>query len=224
MTCEVVLLKEILVMMVLATPAMGCEAGSPCGALWKRWSESGVLPEISALVSLELAPEAGMDTAGWEDLTVEGADLSGTLGQDGAGGRYFVLMDGRILLVSSEGQAGIVAGSGDELLAIATGLPGWQDALPFLAKPEGAAEWQSYARAWQLEDVQAGFWQEMRAQGLIQVAAATPKEAAALLQTRLGVLPASDGFALLKAANATGHDLMIRWGGTVVPPFGRLGD
>ncbi|MFI9323514.1 hypothetical protein ACIGXI_27555 [Kitasatospora aureofaciens] len=55
-----------------------------------------------------------------------GAALEAVAGDD-TGGTYFVCADGSVLYASSEGEAGLIAGSVDEALEVLIGLPGWRD-------------------------------------------------------------------------------------------------
>ncbi|ARF78092.1 hypothetical protein ACIG0C_36705 [Kitasatospora aureofaciens] len=55
-----------------------------------------------------------------------GAALEAVAGDD-TGGTYFVCADGAVLYASSEGEAGLIAGSVDEALEMLIGLPGWRN-------------------------------------------------------------------------------------------------
>ncbi|WP_453932577.1 hypothetical protein [Acidovorax temperans] len=54
-----------------------------------------------------------------------------SFGADGAGGRYILLPDQRILLISSEGSAGVIASDFVAFLDLVSGAPYWEDMLHF---------------------------------------------------------------------------------------------
>jgi len=54
-----------------------------------------------------------------------------SFGAEGAGGRHVLLPDGRILFISSEGSAGVIANDLIAFLDLVSGAPYWPDMLHF---------------------------------------------------------------------------------------------
>ena len=66
---------------------------------------------------------------GW--FTIDGVDKIQCVGREGAGGVFVQLPDQRILYVSSEGEAGIIAGDFNAFIQLIVAHPYWQDLLKF---------------------------------------------------------------------------------------------
>jgi hypothetical protein len=67
-------------------------------------------------------------------FTVDGVDQIERIGRDGAGGEFVLLKpSGRVLYVSSEGQAGTIAADLDEFVALMIACPYWRDILKYSA-------------------------------------------------------------------------------------------
>jgi hypothetical protein len=67
-------------------------------------------------------------------FTVDGIDDVQRIGRDGAGGAYVLLPGSRgVLYASSEGGAGVVAGSLEEFVALMVECPYWHDVLKYSA-------------------------------------------------------------------------------------------
>jgi hypothetical protein len=64
-------------------------------------------------------------------FSVEGVDAIGRIAGDGSGGVFAQLAGTRILYVSSEGAAGILAADLDEFIRLVVACPYWQDILKF---------------------------------------------------------------------------------------------
>ncbi len=187
----------------------------------ERIVASGLEPEISAIVELEAALPS--DTS---QSNLQGIDIECTCGHepfalDGSGGSYHVLGDGRILLVGSEGSAGVVAADFKEFVGIAIGLPGWRDALKFVGHDgldAARAGWQAFVAKWGLDDSLGEPWLF----DLDGFATATPAEARDLILQRLGAPPLSDPFgALHRAVNALNGDVVVTCHGEPLRQFGR---
>ncbi len=63
--------------------------------------------------------------------TIEGIEEFDAFGADGSGGRYILLPDGRVLFISSEGSAGVIANNLTDFMDLITGAPFWTDILHF---------------------------------------------------------------------------------------------
>jgi hypothetical protein len=82
--------------------------------------------------SFDFRLETDLDQAGW--FTVDGVQASRPIGRDGAGGVFALLPPSqRVLYVSSEGQAGIIAADFDEFIRLIVACPYWQDLLKYSA-------------------------------------------------------------------------------------------
>src|SRR5262249_48030483 len=66
---------------------------------------------------------------GW--FTIDGIDKIQLIGREGAGGVFVQLPDQRILYVSSEGEAGVIASDFNAFLQLIVAHPYWQDLLKF---------------------------------------------------------------------------------------------
>lgn len=173
----------------------------------RRIETSGLQSEIGSIFELELGQPpkiAGDDYR----IKPDGAQL---FAMDGSGGMFAVLPDGRILLIDSEGSFGIVASDFNEMVAIATGLPSWRDALRFVGEPDLAkarADWAAYVEQWKLDDGQDKPWPY----GSDGYSVATPGAARQIIRSRLNVEPSSDPFAVLhRAVNKLSGDVAVLW-------------
>jgi hypothetical protein len=82
--------------------------------------------------SFDFRPETDLEQTGW--FTVDGVQTIRPIGRDGAGGVFALLPPlQRVLYVSSEGQAGIVAADFDEFVQLIVACPYWQDLLKYSA-------------------------------------------------------------------------------------------
>jgi hypothetical protein len=64
-------------------------------------------------------------------FTIDGVDKIQRIGREGAGGVFVQLPDQRILYISSEGEAGVIAGDFNAFLQLIVTHPYWQDLLKF---------------------------------------------------------------------------------------------
>ena len=140
-----------------STIVSGAENRMSANEIADRIEASHLKPEISAILELEPIPASYV--AG-DDTQIEPAEAP-AFALDGSGGTFHVLADGRILLVDSEGSFGVVARDFPEFIGIATGLPGWRDALRFVGEPDLAqarARWEAYVRKWSLDTASNETW------------------------------------------------------------------
>lgn len=201
----------------MAANALAAEAEMRADEIKQRIAQSALQGEISAVLELEL-PNAAY--AGLDDFDVAPADHA-SFAIDGAGGWYYVLGDGRILLVDSEGSAGVVASDFDAFLAMTTGLPGWRDALRYVGEPDveaALAGWRDFARQWNLEAAMQRPWPYSPETFSIP----TPGEARDAIRAEFGIPTAADPFATLyKAVNTLNGDVTVVWEGQPYLIFGR---
>ena len=200
-------------------------AGATCGGalasgrkmtkteIVERIEATGLEPEIHATIDLELAQPPDVVT---DDYRIE-PQGSQQFAIDGSGGMFSLMPDGRILLIDSEGSFGIVASDFDELVAIATGLPSWRDALRFMGEPEikkAKAAWSAYVRQWGLDKP----WPY----GSEGFSVATPGAARQEIRARLGIAASADPFAALHhAVNQRSGDVSVFWQEQPLLLFGR---
>jgi hypothetical protein len=115
----------------------------------RRLDEAGLWQEMLPYIELEPLP-AG------EFLfrDVEIADAGPVhVGGDSSGGAYVRLSDGRILLLGSEGEAGVIGAGLEAALAHGVGVGGLYDALRFMGGEdvEAAREsWHAFRAQWNL--------------------------------------------------------------------------
>ncbi|MBY3064800.1 hypothetical protein HFO74_15420 [Rhizobium laguerreae] len=151
-------------------------------------------------------------------LEIESPEAHELFGRDGAGGGYYVLRDGRILYVDSEGSFGIVGTNFKEFIAIATGLPGWHDALkPVKLQSIDVAreKWRSFVDKWGAEDELDEPWPDDEG-----FKTGTPAEARAAIREHFGVEPLADPFgALHHAVRTLGKDISVKWGSDPAQSF-----
>ena len=77
---------------------------------------------------LFLEPE---DINGW--FSVDDLDEFAPIGSESSGGAFVLLPTGRVLYVASEGRAGIIAASFEELIQLVVACPYWPDILKYSA-------------------------------------------------------------------------------------------
>src|ERR1700730_2763542 len=78
-------------------------------------------------LELEIDPEEPL----W--FSVDGVEAIRRIAGDGAGGVFAQLAGTRVLYVTSEGSAGILAADLDEFIRLVVACPYWQDILKFSA-------------------------------------------------------------------------------------------
>lgn len=173
--------------------------------------------EIGAIFELELGEPPQIDGDGYT-ITPEGSQQ---FAMDGSGGTFNLMPDGRILLIDSEGSFGIVASDFDELVAIATGLPSWREALRFVGEPDllqARAVWTAYIQQWGLDEALNKPW-PYEPQGY---SVATPGAARKAIRKELGVEASADPFAeLYRAVNDLNDGVSVSWQGQPLYIFGR---
>ncbi len=79
--------------------------------------------------SFDLKIDIEPDEPVW--FTAEGISKFEPIGREGAGGLFVRLPDGRVLYVSSEGEAGIIATDLDAFMQLVAAHPYWKDLLKF---------------------------------------------------------------------------------------------
>lgn len=79
--------------------------------------------------SFDLRIDIEVDEPVW--FTVEGIRKLEPIGREGAGGLFVRLPDARILYVSSEGEAGVIAADLDAFIQLVAVHPYWKDLLKF---------------------------------------------------------------------------------------------
>lgn len=182
---------------------------------------SNLEPEINAVMELERAVEPPGQYPALEGLEITADGTHEWFGIDGAGGTYHVLSDGRILLVDSEGSAGVIAGTFHDFVATAVGLPGWRDALRFVGDADLEAarvEWLAYLGQWGLEAQLDEPWTF----GLDAYTTRTPREARTAIMQYFNVVEPEDPFAMLHhAINTMNDDIAVSWNGNELRLFGR---
>jgi hypothetical protein len=78
----------------------------------------------------DFEPDSGSGEPAW--FTVDGIPTLRQFGRDGAGGAFALLLPAqRVLYVSSEGQAGIIAADFEEFIQLIVAHPYWHDILKF---------------------------------------------------------------------------------------------
>ena len=182
---------------------------------------SGLEPEIAAILELEASTNADASQGSLASAVITAAEPRSFFGEDGAGGVFFVLGDGRILLVDSEGSAGVVAASFEEFVGVATGLASWRGALKYVGDGDLAsarAEWQRFVAEWQLDQQINDPW-PYNPGGF---STRTPAEARAAIRERFKApLPADPFAALHRAVHSLNGDVSVTWNGEQLQRFGR---
>lgn len=198
-------------MLLAGGSAMGAEGMA--ADLIARIKASGLEAELHARAELEAAgPDNPGDIGLDERIAIVAPVGQALFAYDGAGGSYHVLADGRILLIDSEGRAGVVARDFGQFIAIATGLPGWRDALRFVGRESLEAargEWAAFVARWNLEAQMDGPWPYGD-----DFSTPTPRAGGAAVARALGAAEIADPFgALHKAVNTLNDDVTVTWAG-----------
>ncbi len=211
--------RQVIVLLWLWLGLAGAYAGETAlkaEEIARLISQSSLQDEILGVMELELPSPAD---EGLDDFKIEPSDRQ-SFAIDGSGGWYYVLGDGRILMVESEGTAGVVAPDFETFLAIATGLPGWRDALRFVGEADletARAAWLDYVRQWDLDAAMDKPWPYYPEQFSI----ATPGLAREAIRAEFGISAASDPFAALyQAVNMLNGDVKVAWQGADFEIFG----
>ena len=66
-------------------------------------------------------------------FTIDGVESPRQIGNDGSGGAFVLLPSQHVLYVSSEGRAGVIAGSFEAFIQLVVARPYWLDILKFSA-------------------------------------------------------------------------------------------
>ncbi|XUY25598.1 hypothetical protein RMR21_008195 [Agrobacterium sp. rho-8.1] len=173
--------------------------------------------EIGSIFELELGEPPQIDG---DEFTITPGG-SQQFAMDGSGGTFNLMPDGRILLIDSEGSFGIVASDFNELVAIATGLPSWRDALRFVGESDlrqARAAWAAYVQQWGLDEALNKPWPYESGGYSI----ATPGAAREAIRKRLLVEVSADPFAALyRAVNELNDGVAVSWQGEPLLLFGR---
>ncbi|MBC9880808.1 hypothetical protein G8O24_26125 [Bradyrhizobium sp. INPA01-394B] len=94
-------------------------------------------PEVLTADSEVVAWLGGLDVSFAADdepwFTIDGLDSPRQVGSDSSGGAFVLLPSQDVLYVSSEGRAGIIAGSFDAFVQLVVARPYWLDILKFSA-------------------------------------------------------------------------------------------
>ncbi|WP_210324546.1 hypothetical protein [Chelatococcus reniformis] len=182
---------------------------------------SGLEPEIHAVIEFETMTAPPASHPALEGIEIAAPAGSAPFALDGSGGTYHVLPDGRILLIDSEGSAGVVAPNFKEFIAIAAGLPGWRDALKFVGRQDVAtarADWQAFIAKWKLESQLHQPWPYAADHLTIR----TPALAREAIMNYFHAPSLSDPFgALYHAVNSLNDDVGVKWEGERLRLFGR---
>lgn len=173
-----------------------------------RVAQSGLEPELHGLIEFEAARDGygpGHDPA--IEISVPG-DWA-MFAYDGAGGGYYLLEDGRILFIDSEGLAGVLAKDFGTFIATVTSLPSWRDALRHVGLDDveaARAQWLAYAGQWRLLEQYEEGW----AYGAEGYTYPTPRAAGEAIRTYFGVQEPADPFgALHEAVHALNGDVSV---------------
>lgn len=182
---------------------------------------SGLQPEIAAVLELEASTNEDASGDSLASAVITAAEPRSFFGEDGAGGIFYVLGDGRILLIDSEGSAGVVAASFEEFVGVATGLASWRDALKFVGDGDLAsarAEWEKSAAKWQIDQQINAPWPYDPG----GFSTRTPGEAREAIRKHFNAPLLADPFAVLhKAVHTLNGDVSVTWKGEQLRRFGR---
>lgn len=182
---------------------------------------SGLGPEIQALIELEVGEQLDSSHPSLAGIEVECAVGSEPFAVDGAGGSYHVLADGRILLVSSEGSAGVIAASFKEFIGVTMALASWRDALKFVGLETldaARAAWLAFVAKWGLDAQPDEPWLF----DLGDFTTTTPAEARTLTLARFDAPRLVDPFgALYRAVTTLNGDVRVTCHGEPLSQFGK---
>lgn len=177
-----------------------------------RVARSGLEPELHGLIEFEAARE-GYGPGHYSAIEISAPGEWAMFAYDGAGGGYYLLEDGRILFIDSEGLAGVVAKDFGAFIAMATSLPSWRDALRHVGPDDlsvARAQWLAYARQWRLLEQYEQGW-PYGAEGYTYP---TPQAAGEAVRNYFGVNEPADPFgALHDAAHALNGDVSVSMDG-----------
>lgn len=137
---------------MLCCQAMAMDVKQAAQDIVDQVAQSGLELELHGLIEFEAAREGyglGHDPA----IEISAPGDWAMFAYDGAGGGYYLLEDGRILLIDSEGMAGVIAKDFGAFIATLTSLPSWRDALRHVGAEDvdvARAQWLAYAGQWGL--------------------------------------------------------------------------
>src|SRR4051812_23683955 len=96
-----------------------------------------ISPEVLTADSEVVARLGGLDISFAPDdepwFTIDGIESPRQIGSDGSGGAFVLLPAQNVLYVSSEGRAGIIAGTFEAFVQLVVARPYWLDILKFSA-------------------------------------------------------------------------------------------
>lgn len=96
-----------------------------------------LIPEVLTAQSEVVAWLGSLDVSFAPDeepwFTIDGVESPQQIGSDGSGGAFILLPSQNVLYVSSEGRAGIIAGSFGAFIQLVVARPYWLDILKFSA-------------------------------------------------------------------------------------------
>lgn len=213
-------LMACLALVMLSCHAVAMDVDSASQDIIASVAQSGLEPEINGLIGFEAARDGygpGHDPA----IEVRSPGTWAMIGYDGAGGAYYLLEDGRILAIDSEGAASVVAADFDAFIATLTSLPSWRDAVRHMGPADvevARASWLAYAAQWGLiAQYDEGWPYEGDA-----FAYPTPRAAGEAIRAHFGVDEPSDPFAELhKAIHALNDDVSVLAAGYEYEPLSR---
>lgn len=213
-------LMACLALVMLCCHAVAMDVDSASRDIVESVVQSGLEPEIHGLIEFEAARAdygPGHDPA----IEIRSPGTWAMIGYDGAGGAYYLLEDGRILAIDSEGSASVVAADFDAFIATVTSLPSWRDAIRHM-KPgdmEAArASWLAYAEQWGLYAQYDEGWPYEGD----TFTHPTPRAGGEAIRAHFGVGAPSDPFAeLYKAIHALNDDVSVFAAGYPYEPLFR---
>jgi hypothetical protein len=195
-------------LVMLSWQALAMDVNQAARDIIDKVAKSGLEPELHGLIEFEAAREGygpGHDPA--IEISVPGEWAM--IAYDGAGGGYYLLEDGRILFIDSEGMAGVVAKNFGAFIATVTSLPSWRDALRHVAPDDldtARAQWLAYAEAWQLPQQYERGW----AYGAEGYTYPTPRAGGEAVRAYFGVDEPADPFgALHEAVHGLNGDVCV---------------
>ena len=181
--------------------ASGFAAELSAEAIAKQIKTSGLEDEMISVMDLKALPPSSSHPALTAFKVVYPSGYA-PFGLDGAGGVYHLLSDGRVLYIDSEGLAGVVAANFQEFVGMATGLPGWQDALKFVGKDDleaARADWTAFVKKWDLDGRRRCPWPSEQ-KPYFHYTTKTPAEASSAILAHFKAPALRDPFAKLHEA------------------------
>ena len=115
----------------------------------RRLDAAGLWEEMFSYIEMKRLPMGGLL---FEDTQIADTDPV-HIGGDGSGGAYVRLSDGRILLLDSEGEVGILGSGLQAALAHGVGVGGLSTALRFMSIEDLAAareSWLAFRAKWKM--------------------------------------------------------------------------